>query len=124
MKKFLITGAAAGIAAFIALPINGENGSGPGGEIVNILASPVKILDGNVKAAADESGEVTKVLRGVTGISIRDINKFGFFGGPNSVFHKVELEPESKRALEALRKQMGGQAQLEISMQSPSRERV
>jgi hypothetical protein len=124
MKKFLITGAAAGIAAFIALAINGENGFGARGEIVNILASPVKILDGNVKAAAEESGEVAKVLRGVTGISIRDINKFGFFGGPNSVFHKVELEPESKRALEALRKQMGGQAQLEISMHPPSRERV
>jgi hypothetical protein len=110
MKKFLIAGAAAGIAAFIAFPINGEDGFGPRGEIANVLASPVKILDGNVKAAAEESGEVAKVLRAVTGVSVRDIQKFGIFGGPNSVFHRVELEPESKRALETLRTQMGGES--------------
>jgi hypothetical protein len=60
VKKFLIAGAAAGIAAFIAFPINGKDGFGPRGEIANILASPLKILDGNVKAAAEESGEAQR----------------------------------------------------------------
>jgi hypothetical protein len=91
MKKFLIAGAAAGIAALIAFAIDREDGVGPRGKIVSILASPVKILDGNVKAAANESGEAAKVLGAVTGISVRDIQKYGIAGGPNSVLHKVEL---------------------------------
>jgi hypothetical protein len=52
------------------------------GAIVSILANPVKIVDGNIKAAARESGEVAKALRAVTGISVRDIQKYGIAGGP------------------------------------------
>lgn len=66
---------------------NGKEGFGPNGEIMKVLAVPVKIVDGNIKGAAGESGEIAKVLRGVTGISIRDM-KYGIFGGPNSVFRK------------------------------------
>lgn len=55
---------------------------------MKILAVPVKIVDGNVKAAAGERGEIAKVLRGASGISVRDIEKYGIFGGPNSVFRK------------------------------------
>ena len=67
---------------------NGKDGFGPNGEIMKILAVPVKIVDGNVKAAAGESGEIDKILRATTGVSIRDINKYGIFGGPNFVFRK------------------------------------
>jgi hypothetical protein len=48
----------------------------------------VKIVDGNVKASVRESGEIAKVLRATTGVSVRDIEKYGIFGGPNSVFRK------------------------------------
>jgi hypothetical protein len=106
MKKFLIA-SAAGIAVFITFPINGD-GLGSRHALATILGSPVRIVDGNVKAAANESGGAARALRAVTGISVRDIHKYGIFGGPNSLFHKVELEPESKRALQDLRSQLGG----------------
>jgi hypothetical protein len=67
---------------------NGKEGFGPNGEVMKILAAPVKIVDGNFKAASGESGELDKVLRASTGISVRDINRYGIFGGPNSVFRK------------------------------------
>jgi hypothetical protein len=61
---------------------------GPNGELMKVLLAPVTIVDGNIKAAARESGELAKVLRATTGISVRDIEKYGIFGGPNSVFRK------------------------------------
>jgi hypothetical protein len=67
---------------------NGKEGFGPNGEIMKVLAVPVKIVDGNIRAASGERGEIDKVIRAVTGISVRDINKYGIFGGPNSVFRK------------------------------------
>lgn len=67
---------------------NGKEGFGPNGEIRKILAVPVKIVDGNIKASLRESGEVAKVVRATTGISVRDIEKHGIFGGPNSFFRK------------------------------------
>jgi hypothetical protein len=79
---------AAGLMHELVQMANGKEGFGPNGEIVKILAVPVKIVDANVKAAAGESGEVAKVVRGVTGISVRDIEKYGVFGGPNSIFRK------------------------------------
>jgi hypothetical protein len=53
-----------------------------------MLAVPVKIVDGNIKGANRESGELAKLLRGTTGISIRDINQYGLWGGNNSIFRK------------------------------------
>lgn len=67
---------------------NGKDGFGKNGEIMKLLAAPVTIVDGNIKGAAGESGEIAKVLRGATGISVRDIDKYGVFGGPNSFFRK------------------------------------
>jgi hypothetical protein len=67
---------------------NGKDGFGPNGEIMKVLAAPVKIVDGNVRAAAHERGEIAKVLRATTGISVEDIRKYGVFGGPNSIFRK------------------------------------
>jgi hypothetical protein len=67
---------------------NGKDGFGPNGEIMKVLAAPVKIVDGNVRATAHERGEIAKVLRATTGISVEDIRKYGVFGGPNSIFRK------------------------------------
>lgn len=61
---------------------------GPNGELMRILVSPVTIVDGNIRGAAWESGELAKVLRGALGISIRDIERYGLFGGSSSVFRK------------------------------------
>jgi hypothetical protein len=67
---------------------NGKEGFGPNGEIMRVLAVPVKIVDGNIKGATRERGEIDKVLRAATGISIKDINQYGIWGGPNSIFRK------------------------------------
>lgn len=83
-----VCGTAAVVLHELVEMANGKQGFGPNGEIMKIIAAPVKIVDGNVKAAARESGEVAKVVRGVTGISIRDIEKYGLAGGPNSVLRK------------------------------------
>lgn len=83
-----VCGAAAVVLHELVQMANGKQGFGPNGELMKILAVPVKIVDGNVKGAERESGELAKVLRGATGISVRDIEKYGLFGGPNSVFRK------------------------------------
>jgi hypothetical protein len=61
---------------------------GENGKIMKAFAVPVKIIDGNVKGAERESGEIAKVLRATIGISIRDIERYGIVGGPNSVLRK------------------------------------
>lgn len=61
---------------------------GPNGELMTVIVSPVTIVDGNIKAAGRESGELAKVLRGTIGISVRDIEKYGILGGPNSILRK------------------------------------
>ena len=67
---------------------NGEKAFGPNGEIMKVIGAPVGIIGRNIKGAERESGEIDKVLKGATGISVKDIKKHGIFGGPNSVFRK------------------------------------
>jgi hypothetical protein len=67
---------------------NGETPFGANGELMKVIAVPVKILAGNVKGAERESGEVDKMIRAVTGISLKAINEHGLWGGPNSIFRK------------------------------------
>jgi hypothetical protein len=55
---------------------------------LNVTLAPFHIVADNLKAAGNESGVGAQVIRGTTGISIRDIEKHGIFGGPNSIFHK------------------------------------
>jgi hypothetical protein len=84
----VVCGTAAIVMHELVQMANGKQAFGPNGEVMKILAAPVKIVDGNIKAASGESGELDKVLRATTGISVRDINRYGIFGGPNSVFRK------------------------------------
>jgi hypothetical protein len=84
----VVCGTAAVLMHELVQMANGKDAFGPNGEVMKVLAAPVKIIDGNIKAASGESGELDKVLRASTGISIRDIKHYGVFGGPNSVFRK------------------------------------
>ena len=68
--------------------LNGKQAFGLNGELMRVLAVPVHIVDGNIKGAERESGELAKVLRASSGISVRDINDYGIWGGPNSLFRK------------------------------------
>lgn len=47
-----------------------------------------KNIIANIQAAGGESGELAKVLRGATGISVRDIQRYGIFGGECSIFRR------------------------------------
>jgi len=83
-----VTLGAAAVVTVLANEAFAERPFGENGEILKVLAVPVKIIDGNVKGAERESGEIAKVVRATTGISVRDIERYGIFGGPNSVFRK------------------------------------
>lgn len=48
-----------------------------------VIVAPAVI--GNLKAAGNESGAGAQLLR-VFGPSVKDIEKYGIWGGPNSVF--------------------------------------
>ena len=81
--------AAVGVIAHeIVQALKGKEAFGPNGEIMKVFAAPVKIVDGNIKGAERESGEIAKIFRATTGISVRDINDYGIWGGPNSIFRK------------------------------------
>ena len=43
----------------------------------------------NFEGAANESGEGAKIIRGLLGISIADIEKYGILGGENSYLRKI-----------------------------------
>jgi hypothetical protein len=75
-----------------------KDGFGPNGEIMKILAAPVKIIGGNISGADRETGELNKLLRASTGISILDIEKYGLAGGPVS---------DVRKALEFLEQSLG-----------------
>ena len=67
---------------------NGKEAFGPNGEVRKIVEAPISIISGNLRAADRESGEINKLVRGVFGISMKDIAADGIWGGPNSVFRK------------------------------------
>jgi hypothetical protein len=77
--------AAAGVVLHeVTKALNGQDAFGPNGEIRKALNIPI----GNIRAASQESGEIAKVIRATTGISIMDIQKYGLLGGENSFFRK------------------------------------
>jgi hypothetical protein len=77
--------AAAGVVLHeVTKALNGQEAFGPNGEIMKLLNIPIA----NVNAAQHESGEIAKVIRATTGISITDIQKYGLLGGENSFFRK------------------------------------
>lgn len=49
----------------------------------------ILIVTGNFDAAKNESGEIAKLVRATSGISLTDIEKYGIQGGPNSEISKA-----------------------------------
>jgi hypothetical protein len=54
-----------------------------------LIAAAVKIMQENVKASGRESGEIDKLIRALSGISVKDIKEYGICGGPNSEARKI-----------------------------------
>ena len=67
---------------------NGEKAFGENGAVRKLVEAPIPIIAGNLAATGRESGELDKVLRGVSGISIKDISAHGPLGGSCSFFNK------------------------------------
>lgn len=80
--------ACAGIGVLMHELFVAERPFGPNGEIMKVIMAPGNIVVNNIKAAGRESGELAKALRAALGISIGDIERYGIFGGPNSIFRK------------------------------------
>ena len=68
---------------------NGEKAFGDNGEVMKLLKAPINIINENSAAASSESGDGAKAIRVVTGISLKDIEKFGPLGGENSEARKL-----------------------------------
>ena len=83
-----------GASAIVLNELAAREPFGPNGEIMRVLIAPAKIIDGNIKGAERESGELARALRVSTGISVRAIDENGgvfgggLSGGPNSFFRK------------------------------------
>ncbi|GAB4520260.1 MAG: hypothetical protein Tsb0019_21150 [Roseibium sp.] len=73
----------------LAVAGNGGEAFGPNGEIVRVLKVPVDIIEGNIDGAQREANPVTAVIRGTTGVSLRDIETYGLAGGPNSEVRRL-----------------------------------
>jgi hypothetical protein len=80
--------ACAGLGVIVHELFVAERPFGPNGALMQVLMAPGNIIVGNIEAARQESGELAKVLRTISGISIRDIERHGIFGGPNSILRK------------------------------------
>jgi len=69
--------------------LNGKEGFGPNGEVMKLLTAPVTIISGNIQGSQRENGDVDKVIRGATGVSLKDIRDRGLLGGDNSDARKI-----------------------------------
>jgi hypothetical protein len=56
---------------------------------ITILSAPVNIVQGNFDGASRESGDIAKLLRIITGVSVTDIQSRGVCGGDNSEMRKL-----------------------------------
>jgi hypothetical protein len=54
-----------------------------------LIVEAIKIMEGNIKASGRESGEIDKLIRALSGVSIKDIKQYGICGGPNSEVRKA-----------------------------------
>jgi hypothetical protein len=63
---------------------------GPSEEIIKaiILQEAMKLVSRNIDASKKENGEIDKLIRAISGISVRDIERYGLCGGPNSEVRK------------------------------------
>ena len=80
-----------------------KDGFGPNGELMKLLRASVNLVAANAQAAKRESGDISKVVRAATAVSIGDIERYGIQGGPKtasygrSAAHRVQPEASSFR---------------------------
>jgi hypothetical protein len=60
-----------------------------GSQVLRVATAPIGWIGGNFEAAKDEHNLVTQVFKAVTGISPKDIAKYGILGGENSELRKL-----------------------------------
>lgn len=58
--------------------------------VIQILLESLAVsIEGNIGAAERESGELSKLVRALIGVSVQDIERFGICGGNNSELRKI-----------------------------------
>lgn len=100
-KRIILAAAVASTIAFGATPFAHAAPAGPVvakvcngtacAPIPPVVAAVVfvaPIVIGNVQAAGREYNFATQMIRATTGISVRDINEYGIWGGPCSIFRR------------------------------------
>lgn len=72
-------------------PDSGAKASDGADSVVTaILAQAIiKIVEGNIAASERENGEINKLIRALSGVSVKDIEKHGICGGTNSEVRKL-----------------------------------
>jgi hypothetical protein len=60
-----------------------------GSQVLRVALAPIGWIGGNFEAGKNENNLVTQVFRAVTGISPKDIAKYGILGGENSELRKL-----------------------------------
>ncbi len=54
-----------------------------------IIKKAIQLMQENIKASGRESGEIDKLVRALSGVSVKDIEKYGICGGKNSEVRKL-----------------------------------
>jgi hypothetical protein len=49
----------------------------------------IRIIEGNISASERENGEINKLIRALSGVSVKDIETYGICGGPNAEVRKL-----------------------------------
>lgn len=86
--------------------LDGSCKSDVGNQVLRVALAPIGWIGGNFEAAKDEHNLATQVFRAVSGISPKDIAKYGILGGENSELRKLAnaiAGGENSEARKALR---------------------
>jgi len=54
-----------------------------------LMKKAAEIIAENIKASERESGDIDKLIRAMSGVSVKDIEQYGICGGPNSEVRKL-----------------------------------
>ena len=86
-----IAGASITAAAQPTPPSAPAGGSDPEMGVIEaiLLKEVVRIVEGNISAADRENGEIDKLIRALSGVSVKDIRENGVCGGSNSEVRKL-----------------------------------
>lgn len=70
-------------------PAAGQSGDEKAIIMAILTRQVVRIVEGNITAAERENGEIAKLVRALSGVSIKDIEAHGICGGSNSEVRKL-----------------------------------